>query len=207
MSRSAKVEHSETGIHLSRLNVKQRAFVDNLLADPDFNMTRAAEAAGYSSPNVAAGKLMKNELVAKAVGHAMKKRSDRTEVTADRVIKELASIGFINIKQLLNDDGTFKPLQELPDEVAAGISSLTVKTSLDKEGQPVTEVDVDFYDKMDALQLLCKHLGMLDDRVNVSHDIGANTTDFMISMLQRIESGDQNGDIIDGNYIEGSVEP
>lgn len=173
---------------LSKLPPKQQVFVTELLADPDFSLTKAAVKAGYSSPGSAGSKLMNNPSVAKIVGDEMNKRAERTNITADRVLQEIASIAFANVKDMVNDDGTIKMLSEMPEEVSAAISSISVRQVSGAIGGDVSgsQVDVDFYNKMDALHLLCKHLGIGDARI--PETAGMDVTKLLTNMLEAVET-------------------
>ena len=76
----------------STLTPKQAAFVAEYLID--LNATKAAERAGYSEKTAAeqASRLLTNVKVAAAIQKAMAARSQRTEISADRVITEAWSI-------------------------------------------------------------------------------------------------------------------
>src|SRR6516164_9458787 len=81
------------------LTPKQSRFVEEYLVD--LNGRRAVIRAGYS-PNpktteVQASRLLSDAKVAGAVKEAMQARSRRTDVTADRVVGELAELAFSNI--------------------------------------------------------------------------------------------------------------
>ena len=83
----------------TELTPKQRAFVREYLID--LNATQAAIRAGYSEKaarSVAAENLTKPN-IASAIDAAMKLRAERTDITADRVLKELAKIGFADIRK------------------------------------------------------------------------------------------------------------
>lgn len=81
------------------LTPKQKAFVAEYLID--LNASAAARRAGYSEKtahSIGDENLRKPEIAA-AIASAQGERSKRTEVTADRVLKELAKIGFSDIRK------------------------------------------------------------------------------------------------------------
>ena len=77
------------------------------------NATQAAIRAGYSAKTAKeqATRLLSNVHIAAAIAKARADRSERTGITADRVLQELARIAFFDIRKLLNPDGTMKPLK------------------------------------------------------------------------------------------------
>ena len=80
--------------HREQLTARQARFVNEYLID--LNGTQAVIRAGYRtrSPEVHASRLLTRPLVAKAITAAQAARAKRTEITADRVIHELARIAF-----------------------------------------------------------------------------------------------------------------
>ncbi len=75
-----------------KLTTKQRRFVEEYLVDA--SATQAAVRAGYSerTAHVQGPRLLGNVRVAVAISEAQAERSKRVEVTADRVVEELARI-------------------------------------------------------------------------------------------------------------------
>lgn len=84
---------------MADLTPKQARFVAEYLID--LNGTQAAIRAGYSvhtARAIGAENLTKPD-IASAIELAQQARADRTEITADRVLKELAKIGFSDIRK------------------------------------------------------------------------------------------------------------
>lgn len=74
---------------MSKLNAKQRVFVDEYLKD--LNAAAAARRAGYSEKNAdrIGAQLLGKTWVAAAIAEAMKARAARTEIDQDRIVREL----------------------------------------------------------------------------------------------------------------------
>ena len=83
----------------SKLTAKQERFVEEYLVD--LNATRAAIRAGYSENTAAAVgcENLTKPNIADALAAAFSARSQRTEITQDMVVAELASIGFAEIPE------------------------------------------------------------------------------------------------------------
>jgi len=85
----------------------------------DFNGTRAALAAGYMPKNakVRASKMLAEDRVQSFIAQLSKPRLDRLEITADRVMDELARIGFGEPSKMegLKYSDKVKALAELAD--------------------------------------------------------------------------------------------
>ena len=144
---------------------RQKAFVDEYLID--LNATQAAIRAGYS-PNYAdreGHRLIENCRVSAAIQKAIAERSKRTGINADRVLNELAKIAFANAKDVINlDDGSVKP-DSTRDDTAA-IQSVRAKAIPTEHGE-ISEHDVRLYDKIKALELLGRHLGLFNDKLSI----------------------------------------
>ncbi|MEI8200539.1 MAG: terminase small subunit [Eubacteriales bacterium] len=148
---------------MGRINAKQKKFVDEYLID--LNATQAAIRAGYS--NKCAGSIgeenLKKPEIVRVIDARMAELSKRTGVNLDRIVLELAKIAFFNITDVVNiDDATVKGDSSRED--MACIASVKVKTVPTSDGM-ITEWEVKAYDKIKALELLGKHLGMFTDRV------------------------------------------
>lgn len=156
---------------------RQEAFVREYLID--LNATQAAIRAGYSpkGAEVLASNLLRNPKVADAIKEAQSKRAERTEITADRVLQEYARIAFYNPGRVLrvNRDGLlvvdFSEATEEDYRVLAEVSTEQGASRLDDEGNPtvsVFKVKVKHQCKLQALNALAKHLGMMTDKVDVT---------------------------------------
>lgn len=148
------------------LTEKQRLFVEEYLID--LNATQAAIRAGYS-PKTAEQtgyQLLHKTLVSNEVAKAMAKRSRRTGINQDRVLMELAKIALVSPENVINPKtGTVK--EDADKDDLACIQSVKVKTSSGQNGW-TQENEVKLNDKVRALELLGKHLGMWKDKVEVS---------------------------------------
>lgn len=137
----------------------------------DLNATQAAIRAGYS-PKTAAQtgyKLCHKNLVANEIARAKAERSKRTGITQDRVLRELGRIAFIDPSDLLNLS-TAEILDSANEDDLKAISGIKVKYTkqrdFDDDGEPIIvnaiEREVKMCDKLKALDMICKHLGMYD---------------------------------------------
>lgn len=86
---------------MAKLTNKQKRFVEEYLID--LNATQAAIRAGYSvnsARDVGCENLTKPN-ISEAISKAMAERSKRTGINQDRVVRELAKIGFVNMFQVM----------------------------------------------------------------------------------------------------------
>jgi phage terminase small subunit len=101
-----------------------------------------------------------------AIRAAQAKQSARTEITADRVVKELARIAFVDTRQVFTwgpNGVTLRDSSELTDDEAAVVSEVS-ETTTESGGT----IKVKRFDKLKALELLGKHLGMFVERKEIS---------------------------------------
>ncbi|QDP65875.1 MAG: putative terminase small subunit [Prokaryotic dsDNA virus sp.] len=144
------------------LTGKRLLFVDEFMID--MNATQAAKRAGYSEKTAYSmgHELLKKPEIQAAIAEARAERSKRTEITQDKVIAELAKIGFADVRKAVAwgstpvDDGEgglvypveLIPSSEIDDDTAAAITEV----SLTAQG-----VKVKMADKRAALETLLKH--------------------------------------------------
>lgn len=156
---------------------KQKRFVEEYLID--LNATQAAIRAGYSpdTANEQGSRMLANVSIRTHIDKAMAERSKRTGVNADRVVMELAKIAFINAADVINaDDATLRD-DAVPEDTAA-IQSVKVKTIPTKDGEGI-EREIKMADKIKALELLGKHLGMFRDKVDLTVEHSEKLDDIM----------------------------
>ncbi len=150
----------------SKLTPKQQRFVEEYLVD--LNATQAAIRAGYSSrtASVIAHENLRKPEVASAVQAGRLARSERTEITADRVLEEISRLAFANIADLFDWEAgraSFVPKADLTREQMSVIAEISSET--DRVGElSTTKLKLKTYDKLGALRDLGKHLGLFVER-------------------------------------------
>lgn len=178
-----RTEHAE-----KKLPPRREAFAAEYLKD--LNATRAAIRAGYSAKTASSigARLLADAGVARAVEEGMAARARRTEIDADRVVLELARIAFADPRDLMawGPDGVaLKDSASLTEEQAAGVAEVA-------EGSGGT-LRLKKHDKVRALELLGKHLGLFRERaeadvsggIEVRHEV----TPVVAGLLERLGKG------------------
>jgi phage terminase small subunit len=156
-------------VAMAKLTKKQQTFVDEYLID--LNATQAAIRAGYSpqtAKEIAAENLTKPN-IADAILRAMAERSRRTGINADRILLEMAKIGFANIADVANMDEA-SVLMSASENDTAAIQSIKVKR-IPTENGDIVEREVKMYDKTKALIEMGKHVGLFDTKLKISGSI------------------------------------
>jgi phage terminase small subunit len=90
-------------LHMAKLNDRQRLFVRHYIAT--LNATEAYKRAGYTHKNdnvagVEGHKLLKNPKIREAVAKGVEKKMSKADISAERILDELASIAFLTPEQL-----------------------------------------------------------------------------------------------------------
>lgn len=172
---------------MTKLTPKQKIFVDEYLVD--LNATRAYKAAYKNikkdeTAAVNGNRLLRNAKVKDHIDKRMKDRERRTEVTQDKVLQELAKIGFADIKDYLEyktaktvvqHDENGEPVIDY-QQIVNVIDSKEVDTSVIQEVSIGKDGTFKFklYDKQKALVDIGKHLGMFTDKVEVKGNLNVN---------------------------------
>lgn len=152
---------------------KQRQFCREYLVD--LNATQAAIRAGYSKKTArgTAWQLLQKPEIQAEIQRLMDKRANRTEITADRVLMEIARVAFLDPRRFYDGQGRLLPIGELPDDVAAALASMEEVVSK-VPGEP-DEVEytkkIKMADKLRALELAGKHLKLFTDKVELSGEL------------------------------------
>jgi phage terminase small subunit len=106
-----------------------------------------------------------------AIQRAQAKRLSKLEISAERVLKEIGTVAFSDLRRMFNDAGQLKEPEDWPDEIAGAIGSVEVLREKTINGE-VTSTDsvikVKTWNKPQALEMLAKHLGLLKERVEHS---------------------------------------
>ena len=161
------------------MNPKQSRFVDEYLVD--LNATQAYIRAGYvargNASEVNAARLLRNAQVQAAITIRMKDREKRTEITQDRVLNELAKIGFADIRKAVQwGDGISVQDQESGEMVISNGVSLIGSEQIDNDtaaaiseiSQTAQGLKIKMHDKKGALVDIGRHLGMFKDKMELT---------------------------------------
>ena len=145
------------------LTPKKRMFAKEYLVD--LNATQSAIRAGYSKKTShSQGERLLRDVDVQALVHgAMKRRSERVEVTSERVLAEIAKVAFSDVRKIFDESGALIRISDLDDEAAACIAGCEIVTVNRGEGEVEYVAKVKMADKLKALELAGKHLGLFRD--------------------------------------------
>lgn len=175
----------------------QKRFCDEYLTD--LNATRAYKVAYLrckkdETANVNGSKLLRNAKVQEYISEKMKEREKRTEITQDMVIKELAKIAFLDIRKLYTENGQLKNIADMDSETAGAISSLETLEEYEGYGDDREKIGdtqkVKLLDKTKALELLGRHLGIFNDKIDVNVKEKEEKKNAISDILNQMQSAD-----------------
>ena len=146
-------------------NVKHERFCQEYLID--LNASQAYVRTGYQGKNrgARAAELKALPAIAARIEELIAERAVRTGINTDRVVRELARIGFLDPADILNLN-TAAVLDSATVDDRAAIASIKVKI-----GKNWVEREVRLADKLLALELLGKHLGLFQDILNINGEL------------------------------------
>jgi len=152
------------------LTPKQQSFVDEYLID--LNATQAAIRAGYSAKSavVQAAKLLTNPKVQQAVQIGRQAKTQRAKIDAHYVLSRLKDIAEMDALDILQEDGTIKPIQQWPKIWRQMISGVDV---LQNPETGIILKKIKWPDKIRNLELIGRHVGVgaFKERVELSGEI------------------------------------
>jgi phage terminase small subunit len=155
------------------LTRREFLFVQVLLTEPGIKQGDAYQQAGYRAKSgddasTLASRLIGRDRVARALAAGRALIAERNVVTQDRVLRELARLGFNDPRRVFNKD-TYTLLMptEFDDDTAAAIAGIEVVTRAVGEGEVEYIHKIKFTDKVGPLGLMARHLGMLHDKASV----------------------------------------
>jgi len=159
------------------LTGKQRRFCDHLIADPDQNRRKAYMQAGYSHPNMrkvdtGVWRLMKLPHIQAYIQLRRRALRRNTNIGQERVIKELARIGFMDPADLFDKYGALRHIQDVPIGARKAIAQIDVFTEYSGRGNDKEVIGhttrIKFVDKKGALDSIARILGYFQqDKVDV----------------------------------------
>lgn len=150
------------------LTPKQKRFCEEYLID--LNATQAYIRAGYSVKNensaaASATELLRNPKIKAHIAGLRQKQQKRTEITADKVIAELAHIAFARMSNVVSVNRSvveIKDFDKLGGNELAAIAQVKTRQIVTEDSETF-DTDIKMHSKEKALELLMKHMGMLTD--------------------------------------------
>ena len=145
------------------LTEREKRFIDEFLVD--LNGAAAVRRAGYTASNSKqhAWYILKRPRIQAAIEAALAERSERTAVSADRVVKELGRIAFADLRNAVEwRAGAGKGEIALKD---SGALDQDMASAIAEVSQTAQGIKLKLHDKQQALTALGRHLGIFNDKL------------------------------------------
>ncbi len=186
------------------LTAKRRKVIDAYMKC--FNKKQALLEAGYSESmaTTSANTVFGDPAVQAEIQRRQNLATHRSDITLDWIIKRLKDIADANVGDMIDvfSDGTAKiNLLKMTPELRRAITKFSVDSYTEgrgKNSQEVKRVRVDVADKLKALELLVRHLGLSKEKVAVELSGEA-------SLIEQLHKGRSQAGL-DGGEISDSEE-
>jgi len=201
---SRRLNPTSRGADITKLTPMERMFIEELLADEQFNLTAAARKAGYKQPSTMANRLISRPAIRKILGKALQERITRCRLTADEVLEHLRNALFLDPLDLFErtEEGGYvvRSLEDVPLKVRRCITKLKQRTRYVGESVE-TYLEVELMSKDAALVNAMKHLMLVNpDPAAMNVNVGVD----LRGLLEQVEQDRKN--VIDGNVIKRMAE-
>lgn len=174
------------------ITAMQEAYAQEYTKCPE-NQTQAAINAGFS-PNTAAVKasvMMRDERIQKRIAELMEERNKRLRVSADYVLLRLVEIDQMDVLDILNDDGTLKPIREWPKIWRTTLSGFDLSSTIMNMNEDSIETilkKIKWPDKVKNLELIGKHVDVNAFRERLEIDVKMTIAEKMAKARKRVQA-------------------
>jgi phage terminase small subunit len=122
--------------------------------------SEAARKAGYSvkGANVTGSQLLTNPSIKERLRQKMEERIAAANISQESILREIAKIAFSDVKDISSWSDNrleFMDSENIPNEVSAGIQTITTKSS-----EFGNDMSIKMHDKLKALEMLGKQAGL-----------------------------------------------
>ncbi|EHP6080502.1 terminase small subunit [Escherichia coli] len=183
--------HKRKSTQYKPLTAMQESYCQSYIKTPE-NQSQAAIDAGFS-PNTAAVKasvMMRDERIQKRIAELMEERNKRMRVSADYVLMRLVEIDQMDVLDILNDDGSLKPIREWPKIWRTTLSGFDLSSTIMNMNEDLIETilkKIKWPDKVKNLELIGKHVDVnaFKERLEVSGTV--TIADRMAAARRRVK--------------------
>lgn len=190
----------------TKLSERQRAMIDAYFGKANFNQKQAARMAGYGEGSIASsGKLFSHPLVRAEIERRQERNQSRYEATYDRLIEELSTVAFASLADHMEFDeetGRLVGINLSNEDVRAlgALGEVKIETVVEgDDAETVRKVTVKPWNKLQAIDMLMRHLGVSQERRTV--DVNININQLLDEGRQRVRRGNL-APVVDAEYEE-----
>jgi len=150
-----------------KLTPKQGIFIAEYTVDR--NATRAALAAGVplASASVTASRWLKVPAVATAIATLDARRLQKLDISAERVLQEIAKLAYYDNARLYDENGARIPVHQLDEMTRAAVASVEDETTEGPCRVTTRTQKIKMADRLKALELLGRHQKLFTDKVEL----------------------------------------
>jgi len=156
-----------------KLNRRQEQFIHEYMIDGVAK--DAAKRAGYTGSNTGIN-LMRVPAIVEEIDRLRTTRIKEIDITAERVLREIARLAFSDPRKLYDRDGNMLPIHLMDDDSAATIGGLdfdniVMDDPAGEDGGKIVKAvlkKIKVWDKNSALEKLGKHFKLWDDNVKLT---------------------------------------
>lgn len=167
------------------LTDKEKRFVHEVTLDMGTRKD-AAIRAGYSPEGAAqqASALMKKPKIKKAIQESREELGARMGITPERILQELALIGFANVHDYMTEDEDGNHELDMSKVKGNAGRAFEVEVEMAKSGTGnVKRTKFKMLSKADALLKMGKQIGMFTDKVE--HEVGLSLADLIAQSYKK----------------------
>lgn len=151
------------------LTIKQRLFIDHYIICT--NATEAARRAGYEGDYFTLANTGSQNLKNPYILRELENRLNSVSMAANEVLMHVTDIARGNIADAVNSAGAIDISEAIQRGKSGNIKRYKAKfaTFTDKDGQDheSEEIEIEMYDRLDALKTLMKYHGLVINRIQV----------------------------------------
>lgn len=158
---------------MSKLNDKQEMFCLEYLVD--LNATQASIRAGYSekTANRIGSELLTKPHVQERISELKASRNERVEINSDWVLSQLVDIHNLDVIDILDNVGNFKPIVDWPKPWRMYLSGFDL-SELNANDVETTVRKIKWPDKVKNLELIGKHVDVQAFKDKVDTNVSGN---------------------------------
>ena len=176
-----------------KLSPKETRFVDEYLID--LNATQAAIRTGYSIKTAYSigQRLLKKVEIQAAIAENKRKRSDRTQIDADWLLKRLGEEAVADIADLYDDNNNLKPVKEWPliwrQGLVAGVEIEALYEGFGEDREQIGQTKkIKLSDRIKRLELIGKHVDVQAFREKIEVELTGSLADRMARAKARLKA-------------------
>lgn len=172
----------------SDLTELETRFVEEYMID--LNAKQAyVRAGGKNTQGSSACLMLQRPRVQAAINVLKTERRRKMEIDHEAIIKRLANIAFADRRGFVDSDGVAKKLAELPDDLTDAVEvevCESMRKGADGVSVPVAVKKIKTADKLKAMELMCRMLGLLNDKTTVKHELEELSDEQLKERIKRL---------------------